>query len=75
MTWTWTVSRVFGEREDVLERHDRWKERGEKVHNVAEVNIAKQRHGPVGTVQLQFSGIITKFSNLAQEDHLPDSHS
>lgn len=61
--------------EKFLERHDRWKERGEKVHNVAEVNIAKQRHGPVGTVQLQFSGIITKFSNLAQEDHLPDSHS
>ena len=61
--------------EKFLERHDRWKERGEKVHNIAEVNIAKQRHGPVGTVQLQFSGIITKFSNLAQEDHLPDPHS
>src|SRR5690606_560637 len=61
--------------EKYLERHDRWKEHGEKVHNVAEVNIAKQRHGPVGSVALQFNGIITKFANLAQDGYMPEPHS
>src|SRR5205807_9460573 len=31
--------------EKFADRHSRWIERGERVHNVAEVNIAKQRHG------------------------------
>jgi replicative DNA helicase len=61
--------------EKFLERHDRWKDHGEKVLNKAEINIAKQRHGPVGSVALQFNGVITKFSNLAQDEYLPDSHS
>jgi replicative DNA helicase len=49
--------------------HDRveaWKQRAEQVHNVAEVIIGKQRHGPIGTVQLFFDGTYTKFDNLAQ---------
>jgi len=32
---------------------------------VAECIIAKQRHGPIGTVKLQFEGEFTRFSNLA----------
>ncbi|MBL8670582.1 MAG: replicative DNA helicase, partial [Alphaproteobacteria bacterium] len=34
--------------ERFAERHDRWKQRAEAVHNTAEVAIAKQRHGPIG---------------------------
>jgi replicative DNA helicase len=45
-------------------RHARWMERGEEVRNVAEVLIAKQRHGPIGTVELHFDGPFTRFSNL-----------
>jgi replicative DNA helicase len=45
-------------------RHQRWMERGEEVRNVAEVLIAKQRHGPIGTVELHFDGPFTRFSNL-----------
>ena len=45
-------------------RHQRWMERGEEVRNVAEVLIAKQRHGPIGTVPLHFEGTFTRFSNL-----------
>ena len=48
-------------------RHTNWLERGDRVHNVAEVNIAKQRHGPIGTVALHFEGIVTKFGNLARD--------
>ncbi len=34
------------------ERRDRWMKRGEEVHNMADVIVAKQRHGPIGTGQL-----------------------
>ena len=44
----------------------------DKYHGKAEVIIGKQRHGPTGTVELQFDGTITKFSNLAKTDHVPD---
>jgi len=45
-------------------RHERWQKRGEEVRNIAEVLIAKQRHGPIGTVPLHFDGPFTRFSNL-----------
>jgi replicative DNA helicase len=35
------------------------------------VIIAKQRHGPVGTVELFFDGNVTKFGDLARDEHLP----
>ncbi len=35
--------------------------------NTAEVIIAKQRNGPVGTVQLHFDGRLTRFSNLSAQ--------
>jgi len=46
------------------QRYQRWMERGEEVRNIAEVLIAKQRHGPIGTVPLHFDGQFTRFSNL-----------
>lgn len=45
-------------------RHEEWIKRMEAAHNVAEVIIAKQRHGPIGTVKLHFEGEFTRFSNL-----------
>ena len=38
----------------------------------AEVIIAKQRHGPTGTVQLSFEAQFTRFGNLARADYLPE---
>ena len=58
--------------EKFAERHNRWLERGERVHNVAEINIAKQRHGPIGTVELYFEGMVTKFDNLKRDDNLAE---
>jgi replicative DNA helicase len=54
------------------EKFAEWLAEGEKVHGRAEVIIGKQRHGPTGTVELQFEGSITKFSTLAKADHLPE---
>ena len=54
------------------EKFAEWLAEGEKVHGKAEVIIGKQRHGPTGTVELQFEGAVTRFSSLAREDHLPE---
>ncbi|MEQ8388282.1 MAG: replicative DNA helicase [Alphaproteobacteria bacterium] len=53
--------------------HATWQESMEKVHNLAEVIIAKQRHGPVGRVTLHFAGASTKFSDYVRDDRLPDA--
>jgi replicative DNA helicase len=42
------------------------------VHGKAEVIIGKQRHGPTGTVELQFEGQFTRFSDLVRDSHLPE---
>ena len=61
-------------RDDTPE-HLEWQDRLKEVHNIAEVIIGKQRHGPIGKVELQFEAKFTKFSNLAsyhqigQSDH------
>jgi len=52
-------------------RQQRNEERLEKVRNKAELIVAKQRHGPVGTVELQFMGKFTRFSDL-ERIHQPN---
>jgi replicative DNA helicase len=52
--------------------HMTWQGDMEKVHGKAEVIIAKQRHGPTGTVQLSFEAQFTRFGNLARADYLPE---
>ena len=49
-----------------------WQQKMIAVSGRAEVIIGKQRHGPVGTVQLAFEGNFTRFGNLAREYQLPD---
>ena len=51
--------------------HEKWQLDMSLVHGKAEVIIGKQRHGPTGTVELQFEGQFTRFSDLAQDSHLP----
>jgi len=50
-----------------------WENEMEAVHGIAELIIGKQRHGPTGTVNLQFDGEFTRFSNYAHGG-LPDRY-
>jgi replicative DNA helicase len=56
------------------EEHFKWQTEMALVHGKAEVIIAKQRHGPTDTVRLQFDGMVTRFSDLANESNLPDQY-
>jgi len=49
----------------------RWRERSEAVEGTADIIIAKQRHGPIGTVKLHFEAETTKFDNLIGAERLP----
>ncbi|MDX2158764.1 MAG: replicative DNA helicase [Hyphomicrobiaceae bacterium] len=51
-----------------------WFEKMKMVEGKAEVIIGKQRHGPVGTVTLAFEGSYTRFSDLAQDQYLPERY-
>lgn len=51
-----------------------WEKSLKTVEKVADVMIAKQRHGPISTLQLHFEGRLTKFSDLADPAHLPVHH-
>jgi replicative DNA helicase len=60
-------------REGTPEFND-WQTQMMAVSGKAEVIIGKQRHGPVGAVQLAFESQYTRFGNLAREFQLPERY-
>jgi len=52
--------------DEKLEEMAAWQERMERLHGKAEVVIGKQRHGPIGTIELSFEGQFTRFGNLVK---------
>jgi replicative DNA helicase len=49
---------------DDSEKFTKWQEKMDKAHNIAEVLVAKQRHGPIGNVKLFYDANLTRFSDL-----------
>ena len=37
------------------------------VNGLADIILGKQRHGPTGTVKVEFEGIYTKFKDLSRK--------
>jgi replicative DNA helicase len=54
----------FDKSEKFSEAMDKWQKDMEQAHNKAELIIAKQRHGPTGTIKLFFEGEFTRFGDL-----------
>ena len=55
------------------ERYEKWRGRLEAVAGTAEILVAKQRHGPIGKVRLQFTGETTKFTSLDKHHDSDDA--
>jgi len=47
--------------------HEKWQSEMDKVMNVTELIIAKQRNGPIGSVKLYFDSKTTSFTNFTEE--------
>ena len=54
---------------ETSEKYHDWQAKMAKVHNLAEVIVAKQRHGPIGTIKLYFNPEYTRFSDLMKDSH------
>ncbi|GAA4217116.1 replicative DNA helicase [Sphingomonas endophytica] len=54
-----------GDEAKVFEDHARWAADMERVYGLAELIVAKQRHGATGKVVLKFDPTITRFSDYA----------
>jgi replicative DNA helicase len=47
----------------------------ERVYGMAELIVAKQRHGATGKVKMRFDSRTTKFSDPVDSDYLPEMRS
>jgi len=54
------------------DEHTKWQLDMAAVHGKAEIIIGKQRHGPTGTVNLQFEASVTRFDNLERDGQVAD---
>ncbi len=48
-------------------KYNQWREEMEQMHGLAELIVAKQRHGSTGKVRLKFEAKVTRFSDLAPD--------
>ena len=65
--------RKMEESEDTFNiRHDEWLRKMQNSENKAEVIVAKQRHGPTGSVLAHFEKRFTHFTDLTESTHLPE---
>jgi replicative DNA helicase len=55
----------------VHEDHQKWAADMERVFGIAELIVAKQRHGATGKVKLKFEPQITRFSDYIDDAYLP----
>ncbi|MGH6785927.1 MAG: replicative DNA helicase [Novosphingobium sp.] len=63
-----------GDTPDVAAKWDTWRQKMEQVTGLAELIVAKQRHGSTGKIRLRFESRITKFSDLADDERGQDRY-
>jgi replicative DNA helicase len=51
----------------------KWQEEMNRVYGLAELIVAKQRHGSTGKVKMKFEAKITRFSDWIDEGYLPEA--
>ena len=63
---------IPGDTADVFSAFEEWEAKHSQVAGMAELIIAKNRHGGTGKERLRFEGRFTKFSDPADDDRLPE---
>jgi len=58
---------VGGDDPKIHDAHAAWQADMERVYGLAELIVAKQRHGSTGKVRMRFEARITRFSDLADD--------
>jgi len=66
---------IPGDTADVFSAFEEWEAKHSQVAGMAELIIAKNRHGGTGKERLRFEGRFTKFSDPADDDRLPEMRS
>ncbi len=56
----------------VREDYEKWRREMDGVYGMAELIVAKQRHGATGKVKMRFDSRITKFSDPIDEGYAPE---
>ena len=46
--------------------HAEWQSKMNDINGLADIILGKQRHGPTGTIKVEFEGIYTKFKDLSK---------
>ncbi|WP_260483556.1 replicative DNA helicase [Sphingomicrobium flavum] len=59
---------IEGDDVKVWEAHEQWQRDMERVYQMAELIVAKQRHGSTGRVKMKFDANITRFSDAPFDD-------
>ena len=63
---------IPGDAAEIFSAFEEWEAKHRQVAGMAEVIVAKNRHGGTGKERLRFEGKFTKFSDMAEEDRLPE---
>ncbi len=63
---------IPGDSAEVFTAFEEWESKHRQVAGMAELIIAKNRHGGTGKERLRFEGRFTKFSDPADDDRLPE---
>ena len=61
-----------GDDAKIFEAYEQWQRDMERVYGMAELIVAKQRHGATGKVKMRFDSRITKFSDPVDEAYAPE---
>jgi replicative DNA helicase len=64
---------IDGDDSKVHDAHQEWARDMERVYGLAELIIAKQRHGATGKVKLKFESKVTRFSDHIEDSYLPEA--
>ena len=61
-----------GDDAKIYEAHETWQRDMERVYGMADLIVAKQRHGATGKVRMRFDARVTKFSDPIDEGYMPE---